>query len=88
MDKYKARKLLIFLMGAIATTMLALTFSWAWVEYYGYINEQKLFFYKGYWLLIMIYVFLIYILFRLYDGYKFGIQTRTNVVYSETVAIV
>ena len=76
------------MMGAASTVILAASFAWVWIEYYGYVNtHNKLFVFRGHLLMIGIYAFFIYVFFKLYDGYKFGIQTRTNVVYSQTVAL-
>jgi len=91
--KYKFRNFVMFAMSAIAVVAVTGLFTWILLNYFQPMgfkndNDNQIFFKKGYELMIALYAALIVIFYLVYDGFKYGTITTTNIVYSQSIAIV
>lgn len=88
MNKYKLKHTLLFLMNFIETVCLTALFAVVWLSYYGYINNKPIYYKNGNILVFVIYGLLILVFFILYDGFRIATLTATNIVYSQTIAMI
>lgn len=84
--KRKQRRLTMYAASFGITVIMSLMFAFAWYSYY---NQEIIapFYRKGNWLVIFIYVFLIYVFFKVYGGFKYGFLTTSNIIYSQSISI-
>ncbi len=85
--KRRPRRVAMYIAGFGATVIVTVIFALAWYYYYNPYMTNR-FVKKGNLLLILIYIVLVFVFFKLYGGYKFGYLTTTNIIYSQTIAIV
>lgn len=88
MNKYKLKHTLLFFMNLIETLCLTALFAVVWFSYYGYVNNEPIYYKNGNILVFVIYALLILVFFILYDGFRIATMTVTNVVYSQTIAMI
>lgn len=88
MNKYKLKHTLLFFMNFVETLCLTALFAVVWLSYYGYINNKPIYYKNGNILVFVIYCLLILVFFILYDGFRIATLTATNIVYSQTIAMI
>lgn len=87
MDKYtKYKRVTMFLMGIIIMAAHAGIFGYVWEVFYSNIIIQP-FYKKGNWLVIALYAVILYIFSKIYSGYKVGSLRISEIIYSQTLAI-
>ena len=85
--KRKQRRLTMYAASLGITVIMSLIFAFAWYSYYNHEIIEP-FYRKGNWLVVLLYVFLIYVFFRIYGGFKYGFLTTSNIIYSQSISIV
>lgn len=87
MDKYtKYKRVTMFLMGIIIMAAHAGIFGYVWEVFYSNVIIQP-FYKKGNWLVIALYAMILYIFSKIYNGYKVGSLRISEIIYSQTLAI-
>lgn len=66
---------------------MALLFLFVWKEYYN-LRVVFPFYYKGHWLIVVVYAIFVAIFFYIYGGLKFGYLTYSSIVLSQVLAII
>jgi hypothetical protein len=88
MNKYKFKHIILFLMNMIEMCCLTTLFAVVWFNYYGYINNKPIYYKNGNILIFLMYAVLILVFFVLYDGFRIATLTSTNIIYSQTIAMI
>lgn len=87
MDKYmKYKRITMFLMGIIILAAHTGIFAYVWESFYSDIIIQP-FYRKGNWLVVAIYAIMLFIFSKIYSGYKVGSLRISEIIYSQTLAI-
>lgn len=76
----------MFLMGIIIMAAHAGIFGYVWEIFYSNVIIQP-FYKKGNWLVIALYAMILYIFSKIYNGYKVGSLRISEIIYSQTLAI-
>lgn len=76
----------MFLMGIIIMAAHAGIFGYVWEVFYSNVIIQP-FYKKGNWLVIALYAMILYIFSKIYNGYKVGSLRISEIIYSQTLAI-
>ena len=88
MNKYKFKHIILFIMNLIEMMCLTTLFAVIWYSYYGYINNRPIYYKNGNLLIFAMYTILILVFFVLYDGFRIATLTTTNIIYSQTIAMI
>ena len=88
MNKYKFKHIILFLMNLFEMCCLTALFAVVWFNYYGYINNKPIYYKNGNILIFLMYAVLILVFFILYDGFRIATLTSTNIIYSQTIAMI
>lgn len=87
MDKYtKYKRVTMFLMGIIIMAAHSGIFWYVWKVFYSNVIIQP-FYKKGNWLVVALYAMILYIFSKIYSGYKVGSLRISEIIYSQTLAI-
>ncbi|MFR3482204.1 MAG: sugar transferase, partial [Clostridia bacterium] len=80
------KRLIMFVIGIVIISLLVLTFAFVWYTQY---NDSIImpFVNRGNWLVIAIYLVLLVLFQRIYNGYKVGYLKRSDVIYSQTLSV-
>ncbi|WP_346065978.1 exopolysaccharide biosynthesis polyprenyl glycosylphosphotransferase [Lacrimispora amygdalina] len=84
-QKYKRLIKLIFTFGI--TSILIVLYGWTWIDYYNKIIEFP-FFRRGNWMMIFLYGIILILLMNTYGGYKVGYLKKSNLLYSQILAVI
>jgi len=85
-NKEYYKRIVIFLFGFIIWGVLTACWGLVWYRYYGNIILRP-FGYKGNWLVIAVYGFLLLCFSRIYGAYRIGYYKRTDLIFSNILAI-
>ncbi len=80
------KRLIMFVIGIVIISLLVLTFAFVWYTQY---NDSIVmpFVNRGNWLVIAIYLVLLVLFQRIYNGYRIGYLKRSDVIYSQTLSV-
>lgn len=71
----------------ILLSVHALFFWYVWRNYYSILMDEP-YRRKGHWLLVTVYIFWVFVLPKVYGGWKVGYLKVFNIIYSQTLGIV
>ena len=85
LDQYK--RMLRFIAAVFVIMSVAFVFFLIWTRYY---NLQIIFpfYYKGHWVVMVIYIILLLLFFYIYGGLKFGYLKPSSVILSQVLSVV
>lgn len=85
LEQYK--RILRFAAAMLVIASVALAFFLIWIRFYN-LRIVFPFYYKGHWVVMVMYVILLFIFFYIYGGLKFGYLKPTSVILSQLISVV
>ena len=85
LEQYK--RILRFAAAMLVIASVALAFFFIWIRFYN-LRIVFPFYYKGHWVVMVMYVILLFIFFYIYGGLKFGYLKPTSVILSQLISVV
>lgn len=85
LEQYK--RILRFVAAMLVIVSVALAFFFIWIRFYN-LRIVFPFYYKGHWVVMVMYVILLFIFFYIYGGLKFGYLKPTSVILSQLISVV
>lgn len=85
LEQYK--RILRFAAAMLVIVSVALAFFFIWIRFYN-LRIVFPFYYKGHWVVMVMYVILLFIFFYIYGGLKFGYLKPTSVILSQLISVV
>ena len=85
LEQYK--RILRFAAAMLVIASVALAFFFIWIRFYN-LRIVFPFYYKGHWVVMVMYVNLLFIFFYIYGGLKFGYLKPTSVILSQLISVV
>lgn len=85
MDQYK--RILRFTAAIFVILSVALVFFMVWTRYYN-LRIIFPFYYKGHWVMMVIYIILLILFFYIYGGLKFGYLRPSSVILSQILSVI
>lgn len=85
MDQYK--RILRFIAAIFVIMSVGFAFFKVWTSYYN-LRVIFPFYYKGHWVIMLIYIILLVLFFYIYGGLKFGYLKPTSVILSQILSVV
>lgn len=85
LEQYK--RILRFVAAMLVIASVTLAFFFIWIKFYN-LRIVFPFYYKGHWVVMVMYVILLFIFFYIYGGLKFGYLKPTSVILSQFISVV
>lgn len=85
LEQYK--RILRFAAAMLVIASVTLAFFFIWIKFYN-LRIVFPFYYKGHWVVMVMYVILLFIFFYIYGGLKFGYLKPTSVILSQLISVV
>ena len=85
LEQYK--RILRFAAAMLVILSVTLAFFFIWIRFYN-LRIVFPFYYKGHWVVMVMYVILLFIFFYIYGGLKFGYLKPTSVILSQLISVV
>ena len=85
LEQYK--RILRFVAAMLVIVSVAFAFFFIWIRFYN-LRIVFPFYYKGHWVVMVMYVILLFIFFYIYGGLKFGYLKPTSVILSQLISVV
>lgn len=85
LEQYK--RILRFVAAMLVIASVTLAFFFIWIKFYN-LRIVFPFYYKGHWVVMVMYVILLFIFFYIYGGLKFGYLKPTSVILSQLISVV
>ena len=85
LEQYK--RILRFVAAMLVIASVTLAFFFIWIKFYN-LRIVFPFYYKGHWVVMVMYVTLLFIFFYIYGGLKFGYLKPTSVILSQFISVV
>lgn len=86
-DREQYKRIVTFTSAVLLMGLLTMLFAHIWYRYY--LDELVLPFYRrGNWALIGVYGVVLFLFFKVYGGFKVGYLRRTDVMFSQVLAII
>lgn len=83
-----AHRTVVRLVKLLDVILVSIPFAVAWMQYYSHQVYAIIFYRKGNWVVIALFVFLYYVLSHLYSGYTIHISTISEIVYAQVLGAV
>ncbi|MBR5278781.1 MAG: exopolysaccharide biosynthesis polyprenyl glycosylphosphotransferase [Clostridia bacterium] len=86
MNRERYKRLIIFLSSLVIMALQAAVFMYIWYNAFG--GEGANYFYRGNYVLVIIYLLLLFLFYKLYGGFKLGRLRLLSMLYSQILAVV
>ncbi|RDY31678.1 exopolysaccharide biosynthesis polyprenyl glycosylphosphotransferase [Lachnotalea glycerini] len=86
-NKEQFKRLVIFVEMAALIALEALVFWIVWTNYYNH-KIPLPYWRRGHWVVVILYVLLMYLISRIYGGFKIGYLRLSDVIYSQILSMI